>query len=168
MSAFGQLIGPGVPDPENYADWREWARDLGQLADTTQNGLTQAAVENLLNYNVGPWAPTLVGSVTPGTYGLAPSGTARYVQIASLVVVMMKAVVTVSVAGAGDIVIGGLPKPMLASSVALGVVSLGDLFFPQQLLGYAASDALTIAGLGTAMIVDGNTIGLTMSYLTKF
>ncbi len=32
MGAFGQLVGPGIPDPEHYGDdWQQWARDLGQL-----------------------------------------------------------------------------------------------------------------------------------------
>lgn len=31
---FGQLVGPGVPDPRWYDDWKTWVHDLGQLLQT--------------------------------------------------------------------------------------------------------------------------------------
>lgn len=177
MSAFGQLVGPGVPDPQHYTDWKEWARDLGQLMQTSQvQTVTQAYIENLLNYRVGPWTPTLIGGTTPGTYSLAPGNSARYVRIASLVTVSMEATITVSSPGTGDIEIGGLPFSMLADSIAIGTLSLDSVMFPQQMFSYATGDVVTIRGMGSTLpigvldvggLVTGSVIGLAMSYLTN-
>lgn len=176
MNAFGQLVGPGVPDPHHYDDWKEWARDLGQMMAAQEQVVTQAQIENLLNYSTGAWTPTLVGATTPGTYALATGSTARYLRIAALVVVAMKATITVTAAGTGDIHIGGLPVSMLANSVALGTVDLERVAYPDQMFAHALNDVVTIRGMSPANpigILDvgglrtGSIVGLSFWYLTN-
>lgn len=171
---FGQLVGPGVPDPEYYDDWREWARDLGQLMQTAQvQQVTQPFIENLLNYQFVTWTPTLAGSVTPGTYTLVSN--ARFVRIASLLVVSADVVVTVVVPGVGDVQISGLPQPMFAGTNALGPVSTSAPF-SGSVVARANGDTITLEQIVTGTppapvdittLTSGDTISFTLSYLTN-
>ncbi len=172
---YGQLAGPGVPDPSSYDDWKEWVRDFAELVQNNQQQLTQAAVENLLNYQFATWTPTLAGSVTPGTYTLAFGGTARVVRIASQVILSANMVVTVVAPGVGDAQIGGLPLPMFGGTLAYGAVSF-DGPFAGQLVAKAGADVITIEQVASGVppvpldvttISTGDTISFTIAYLTN-
>lgn len=170
---FGQLVGPGVPDPHHYDDWKDWARDLGQLLQTSQPQVTQAVIENLLSYQFASWTPTLTGSVTPGAYTLVSS--ARVVKVASLVVVTANVVVTVVTPGVGDMQIAGLPQPMVTGTFAFGAVS-ASVPFTGQLVARADANVVLIeqvvsgtppAPIDIATLSTGDTISFTLAYLTN-
>jgi hypothetical protein len=88
----------------------------------TFNGDT-AQANALDDYEEGDWTPTLVGSITAGSYSVAvEDSSCKYTKVGRQVTVTGKFTFTVSSAGSGAAQIGGLPFATSATNAMTGTV----------------------------------------------
>jgi hypothetical protein len=87
----------------------------------TSSGSGTMTSELLSDYEEGTWTPTLVGGTTAGTYSIATTS-AYYTKIGRQVTITARMVVTVTVAGTGTAIFGGLPFAKSSAQFLTGSV----------------------------------------------